>query len=324
MGQAGKMAAMKRLTPDEPRQKTSIIPMQENCGGLSGSRLPGVRRATGSPASIARRLALLLPMLLVCLFTSCSRSFVLETAVDEDEGIRRGSPVMLDEKGVGHVVRVEEEAGRLIAEFEITDRNAREKLVENLVRVKSKNSGRIDLRTTLVREGARPLNRGDHVPAIHVYEERVHHYSRAVNWTLLGTLLATVALVLKRMTSFMGLMLQFACIAAASVLSYFAVPYVTPHAAKWLDHFESGESHSTEEIEERLVAFWMKQSADSPGQDVVRESTGPVQVPAEADDAHGWSAKPSPQVAAWAICFVTSYLGLNLLLRFGFRPRGAH
>lgn len=287
---------------------------------LAIARIPGKdgvlpRKIPGFPAMKARIFKKLLVLSLVFaagLLASCSRPFVLEAEVDAGEGVRRGSPVMLDQKGVGHVVEVGEADGRMIAEFEITDREARERLRQGLVRVKTGDAGRIDLRTSVIRDGAEPLRSGDHVPTVPVAVERTHFYTKAVNWALVGTILVGVGFFLSRMGNFMRVVMQFFCFLTALVLSYFAVPYITPYTAKWLDRIDPGAGAVEQQIEDQLARLALA------GTNEVLQSVDKVVPDTSTGVEQRAVFRPSAQVAAWAICFPLLFLMLNLFLRLGF------
>jgi hypothetical protein len=245
----------------------------------------------------------------LALLASCSRPLRLQVVLEKSEDITKGMPVNVDSAKAGTVVAVGEEGGERVANLAITLKEARDRLRVGALRVPE--SGRIQINTDAVKDGAALLPHGARIPTTSKVGYFVAKYSRTSTLAAVGiavVVLVIVWLVFRSLVGTIGLIL---CVVFAGVLTQVIQPYAVPWVEKVLNHIGPPPAPS---------AAPSTPEPPKPSAPVPSAAKGPlpsaaqVYKQAESTVIEVMNSRPSPVVVTWCAVFVLSFIGFNLVL----------
>jgi len=245
----------------------------------------------------------------VGLLVSCSRPLRLQVVLEKNEEMKKGTPVFVDSTQAGTVVAVGEEGGERVADLAITVKETRERLRVGAVRVPE--SGRIQINTDAVKEGATVLPHGARIPTTSKIGYWVAKYSQTSTLAVVGitvVILVIVWLVFRSLVATIGLVL---CVLLAGVVTQVISPYAVPWVEKAMNRIgPPPASAPASPVQEPTKPPAPTEAAtQSP-----LPSAAKVYKQAESTVIEVMNARPSPVVLTWCIVFVVCFIGFNLIL----------
>ncbi|MEI7909484.1 MAG: hypothetical protein WCK77_07590 [Verrucomicrobiota bacterium] len=254
---------------------------------------------------IQRWIAVLLASFAAMTLVSCDKPLKLQVVLDRDEAVTKGMPVYVDSIEAGKVTDVGNEGGERVADLAIRDKEVRARLCVGALRMKE--TGRIQINTDTVKEGARPLPHGARVPTASKIEYLVTKYSSKS--TLVTVLIGIVALVVLWLVfrSLVGTVGMILCVVFASILTQVVHPYAVP----WVERAMAmiGPPPAVESVQPGKGG----EPPSSPAANAT-PSTAAVVRKAENTIIEVINARPSPVVVTWCAVFLALFIGLNLIL----------
>ncbi len=245
----------------------------------------------------------------VGLLVSCSRPLRLQVVLDANEELTAGMPVFVDAVEAGTVVAIGEEGGERVANLAITHREATERLRVGVVRVRQ--SGRIQINTEAVKEGATALPHGARIPTTSTVGYWVAKYSQTSTLVTAGiavVILVILWLVFRSLVGTIGLVL---CVLLAGVVTQVIHPYVVPWVERALNRIGPPPQAAA-----ALLAPTDTKAPATTGA-LTNGSLPPavkVYKDAEATVIEVMNARPSPLVLTWCAVFVACFIGFNVVL----------
>lgn len=246
-----------------------------------------------------------------CLFllTSCSRALRLQVVLDGNEAVSKGMPVFVDAMEAGKVVAVGEEGGEKVADLAITVTEARQRLRVGALRVRE--SGRIQINTDAVKEGATALPHGARIPTTSKVGYWVAKYSQTSTLAVVG--IAVVALVIlwlvfRSLVGTIGLVL---CVLLSGVVTQAIHPYVVPWVEKAMNRIGPPPASAP------IQPVQEPKTPPTPAESAAKGTLPPaaqVYKQAEATIIEVMNSRPSPVVLTWCGVFVVLFIGFNLVL----------
>jgi len=254
-------------------------------------------------------LALMAPMMLL---TSCNKPLRLQVVLGPQESIEKGTPVFVDDMKAGSVVSVGTEAGDRVANIEIDEDSARERLRVGAVRLKE--NGLIRIRTDAVEADAPLLPHGARVPTSSKLGYLVTKYSGKSTIVVILIGLAAVVVLWLVFRSLVGTVGLILCVALAGVITQVSTPYVAPWVEMAMEKLgpPAPTSTGTQSPEGGTRA--------PGGSDKVRVGGGNLptsgEVAARAEDGliEVVNMRPSPLVVTWCAVFIVLFIALNIIL----------
>jgi hypothetical protein len=242
------------------------------------------------------------------LLVSCSRPLRLQVVLEKNEDLTKGMPVFVDSTKAGTVIAIGEEGGERVANLAITLKEARDRLRVGAVRVRE--SGRIQINTDAVKDGAAVLPHGARIPTTSKVGYLVAKYSQTSTLMAVGiavVILVILWLVFRSLVGTIGLVL---CVLLSGVVTQAIHPYVVPWVEKALNCIgPPPASPATLQVQEQPKPAAAEATTTGP-----LPPAAQVYKQAESTIIEVMNARPSPVVLTWCIVFVACFIGFNLVL----------
>ena len=254
---------------------------------------------------IRRQIPLLVAGFVALMLVSCDRPLKLQVVLDRDEVVQKGTPVYVDAVQAGKVTDVGVEGGERVAELAISDKEVRKNLCVGALRVKE--TGRIQIKTDTVKEGAKPLPRGARVPTASKIEYLVTKYNSKS--TMVAVLIGIAALVILWLVfrTLVGTVGMILCVVLASIMTQVLHPYAVP----WV---ERAMAQIGPPPEAKPAQAGQETKPPSTTEGAAPSTTATVVKKAENTITEVINARPSPLVVTWSAVFLVLFIGLNLIL----------
>jgi len=243
------------------------------------------------------------------LLASCARPLRLQVVLEKNEEVAKGTPVHVDSTQAGTVVSVGEEGGERVADLAITVKEARERLRVGAVRVRE--SGRIQINTEGVKDGAAALPHGARIPSTSKVEYWVTKYSQTSSIAAIGIAVAILMVLWLAFRSLVGTIGLVLCVLLSGVVTQAIHPYVVPWVEKVVNRIGPPPAQTPS------TPIQKTGKSPAPTESTAKSESPPaakIYKQAEATIIEVMNSRPSPVVLTWCGVFVVLFIGFNVVL----------